>query len=391
MIKTMIKILHIHTLPIISGSGINTFLSMKGIKNDDISMSLACAPGGPLLDLVRDAGMEVITFPQMVQPVAPLKDITAAINLYKHIKKNEYHIVHTHNSKAGFIGRLAAKLAGVPVIIHTVHGFAFHDQEPLWRRILFRNLERRASTWCDRMIFISQPLIDWAFKEKITPPGKTVKIYSGIELGRFQPVSDEEKKQARIRWGIDSDDPVAGIVSKLWDGKGHKVLIKAFKELTKDLKKAKLFIVGEGYLEDELRSYAEEMGISKSIVFTGFESNVSKVMACFDISVLPSFFEGMGRVLLEAMAMKIPVVASNVGGIPDLVKDNKNGILVNPGDPSELAKAMKKLLTNSEMSISMGENGYQRATETFSAESMSEKILSVYKECLKEKGLKLES
>lgn len=387
----MIKILHIHTLPIISGSGINTFLSMKGIKNDDISMTLACAPGGPLLDLVRDEGMEVITFPDMVQPIVPLKDITATINLYRHIKKNRYHIVHTHNSKAGFIGRLAAKLAGVPVIIHTVHGFAFHDQEPLWRRMLFRNLERMASAWCDRMIFISRPLIDWALKEKITPSHKFVKIHSGIELDRFQPVSDGEKKQTKIKLGVNPGDPVAGIVSKLWEGKGHKVLIKAFKELRKDLEKAKLFIVGEGYLEDELRSYAEELGISKSIVFTGFRSNVSEVMACFDISVLPSFFEGMGRVLLEAMAMKIPVIASNVGGIPDLVKNNKNGILVTPGDVSELAEAMKKLLTNSEMSISMGESGYQKATETFSAESMNEKILSVYMECLKEKGLKLES
>ncbi|MFC1839740.1 glycosyltransferase family 4 protein [Thermodesulfobacteriota bacterium] len=387
----MINILHIHTLPVISGSGINTFLSMKGIKNNSASMALACAPGGPLLDLVHDEGMEVITFPDMVQPIAPIKDIAATINLYRYLKKNRYHIVHTHNSKAGFIGRLSAKLAGVPVIIHTVHGFAFHDQEPLWRRMLFRNLERIASKWCDKMIFISGPLIDWALREKITSAGNIVKIYSGIDPDLFQPVSDEEKKQARIKWGINPGDPVAGIVSKLWDGKGHKVLIKAFKELLKDLDKAKLLIVGEGYLEDELRSCAEELGISDSVVFTGFKSNVSEVMACFDISVLPSFFEGMGRVLLEAMAMKIPVVASNVGGIPDLVKNNRNGILVTPGNVSELAKSMKKLLTNPKLLISMGEYGHQRVTETFSARSMSEKILNVYRDCLEEKGLKLGS
>lgn len=385
----MIKVLHIHTLPVISGSGINTFLSMKGIKNDSISMALACAPGGPLLDLVRDEGMEVITFPDLVQPIAPVKDIAATINLYRYLRKNRYHVVHTHNSKAGFVGRLSAKLAGVPVIIHTVHGFAFHDQEPIWRRILFRNLERIASKWCDKMIFISGPLIDWALREKITSAGKFIKIYSGIDPDLFQPVSDEEKEQARIRWGINPGDPVAGIVSKLWDGKGHKVLLKAFKELLKNLDRAKLFIVGEGYMEDELRSYAEELEISGSVVFTGFESNVSKIMACFDISVLPSFFEGMGRVLLEAMAMKIPVVASSVGGIPDLVKNNRNGILVAPGNVSELAGAMKKLLTNPKLSISMGEYGHQRVTETFSARSMSEKILNVYRDCLEEKGLKL--
>ena len=387
----MIKVLHIHTLPVISGSGINTFLSMKGTKSDTMSMALACAPGGPLLDLVRDEGMEVITFPELVQPIAPVKDISAVINLYRYLRKNEYHVVHTHNSKAGFVGRLAARLAGVPVVIHTVHGFAFHSQEPLWRRMLFRNLERIASKWCDKMIFISGPLIDWALREKITSPGKFTKIYSGIDPDLFQPVSDEDKKQAGIRWGINPGDPVAGIVSKLWDGKGHRVLLEAFKELLRDLDRAKLLIVGEGYLENELRTYAEELGISGSVVFTGFESNVSEIMACFDISVLPSFFEGMGRVLLEAMAMKIPVVASNVGGIPDLVKNNRNGILVAPGNVPELAGAMKKLLTNQELSNNMGEYGHQRVTETFSARSMCEKILNVYRDCLNEKGLKLGS
>ena len=187
----MIKVLHIHTLPIISGSGINTFLSMKGTKSDTMSMALACAPGGPLLDLVRDEGMEVITFPDLVQPIAPIKDISAVINLYRYLRKSRYHVVHTHNSKAGFVGRLSAKLAGVPVIIHTVHGFAFHDQEPLWRRILFRNLERMASKWCDKMIFISGPLIDWALREKITSAGKFLKIYSGIDPDLFQPATGD--------------------------------------------------------------------------------------------------------------------------------------------------------------------------------------------------------
>jgi len=389
--EKIVKILHIHTLPIISGSGINTFLSMRDIKNDYIRMSLACAPGGPLLDLVRDEGMEVITFPDMVQRIAPKKDIAATFALYRHLRINKYHIVHTHNSKAGFIGRLSAKLAGVPVIIHTVHGFAFHDQEPLWRQILFRNLEKIASRWCDKMIFISSPLIEWALKEKISAKDKIIKIYSGIDLDRFQPVSDEEKKQARIKLGIKPDGPVAGIVSKLWEGKGHNVLIDAFKEIKKDLNDAKLIIVGEGYLEDELKSYTEELGLKDSVIFTGFRSDVSEVMACFDISVLPSFFEGMGRVLLEAMAMTIPVVASNVGGIPDLVKNNKNGILVPPGDVSELTKAMKKLLTNRSLSISMGKNGHHTVTKEFSAESMNEKILSVYKDCMKMKGLKIGS
>lgn len=383
----MANILHIHTLPVISGSGLNTFLSMKGIKNDSIKIALACAPGGPLLDLVTDEGMEVFRFPNMVQPMNPARDIAAVFDLYRFLKRNRFDIVHTHNSKAGFIGRLSARLARVPVIIHTVHGFSFHDQEPLWRRMLFKNLERAASHWCDKMIFISEPLIDWAIREKITSREKTVKIYSGIDINRFKPASDNEKKSARIGFGIPHNSPVAGIVSKLWDGKGHEMLITAFKEIKKDIRNAKLLIVGEGYLEAGLRSYVNETGLSDSVIFTGFKSDVREVMTCFDISVLPSFFEGMGRVLIEAMAMKIPVVASNVGGIPDIVKNNRNGLLVEPGNIFELSNAIKKLLTNKSMLLSMGENGHRAVKREFTAESMNEKILEVYKSCMKKKGL----
>lgn len=385
----MINVLHIHTLPIISGSGINTFLSMRGINGNVFRVGLACAPGGPLLDLVRAENMEVITFDKLVQPLNPIKDLLITLQLLNYLKKNKYHIVHTHNSKAGFIGRLSARLAGVPVVIHTVHGFAFHDQEPLWRRALFRNLERMASRWSDRMIFISQPLIDWALREKICKKDRIVKIYSGIDLHRFLPVTDDEKIRIRKKWDIGHDVPVIGIISKLWEGKGHQVLIKAFKEIKKDIREARLIIVGEGYLEDSLRRYVKSIGMEDSVLFTGFQSDVSEILACFDMAVLPSFFEGMGRVLLEAMAMEKPVVASNVGGIPDLVKDGINGLLTNPGDVEELAHALKKILNNRSLALKMGKEGRKMVTLQFSAETMVNSLSHIYLEHLKKKGIQV--
>ena len=190
----MIKVLHIHTLPIVSGSGINTFLSMQGMDKTLYEVELACAPGGRLIPLVQENHMKVRPFKNMVQPLHPLKDTLTLLDLTAFFKRNAYHIVHTHNSKAGFLGRLAAKLAGVPVIVHTVHGFAFHDEEPLWRQVLFRNLERLGSHWCDKVIFISQPLIEWASKDHIVGEEKIEKIYSGIQLDQFCPVKSEDKK-----------------------------------------------------------------------------------------------------------------------------------------------------------------------------------------------------
>ena len=383
----MIRILHIHTLPIVSGSGINTFLSMQGMDKTLYEVDLACAPGGRLISLVEENHMEVRTFKNMVQPLRPFKDTLALIDLTAFLRKNPYHIVHTHNSKAGFLGRLAARLAGVPVIVHTVHGFAFHDQEPLWRQMLFRNLERLASRWSDRMIFISQPLIDWALKDHIVGEDKITKIYSGIQLDKFHPVKSEEKDQIRSKWSLQKEEAVVGIVSKLWEGKGHTVLIEAFKLLKEKIKDAKLVIVGEGYLYDELFRRVGNNGLRDSVLFTGFQMDVSEIIATFDVAVLPSFFEGMGRVILEAMAMEKPIVASRVGGIPDLIDQGINGLLVRPGDARELADALERVLSDNGLAKRLGREGRKRIKDQFSADVMVRSIEELYRELLARKGI----
>ena len=354
---------------------------------------LACAPNGRLIDLVQSHGMPVHLFKNLVQPLHPIRDILVLFQLIHFLKQNSFHIVHTHNSKAGFIGRLAAKWAQIPVIVHTVHGFAFHDQESFWRRMLFRHLERVAVSWCDKMIFISQPLIDWALAKgviKAKDKSKIVKIYSGIELERFQPVRARQKNELRKTWGLKPDDLVIGIVSKLWEGKGHRILIRAFQTVQKQIKNAKLVIVGEGYLDKELKSLVQEYDLNKSVLFTGFQMDVSQIMAVFDVAVLPSSFEGMGRVLVEAMAMEKPVIASRVGGILDLVEHGSQGLLVEPGKTEPLQAALVKLLTDPVLARQMGKAGRQKALAQFSSQTMVQSIQKVYLDLLKQKEMCLE-
>lgn len=384
---TKFKVLHIHTLPVVSGSGINTYLTMRGVDRRTYESELACAPGGRLIDLVQKNSLKVTTFEHMVQPLHPVKDMRTLLELVLFLKKNPYHLVHTHNSKGGFLGRLAAKLAGVPAIVHTVHGFAFHDQEPPWRKSLFRNMERLAARWCDKMIFISRPLIEWALRERVVSGGKIVKIYSGIELDRFQPRSPEARKRIREKWGLGRDGPVIGIVSKLWEGKGHEVLIEAVGLIKRELENVRLVIVGEGYLLDRLVQRVEAVNMRESVLFTGFQMDVQEILSTFDVAVLPSFFEGMGRVLLEAMAMEKPVVASRVGGIPDLVAHGVNGLLVQPGDVQGLACALKKILLDKGLAEKMGKEGRKRIRDQFSSDVMVRSIEEVYKELLARKGL----
>ena len=154
---------------------------MRGLDKSKYHVELACAPNGRLIDVVRKNGMPVRTFRYLVQQMHPIKDLITIVKLSLFLKKNPFHIIHTHNSKAGFIGRLAGKISRTPIIVHTVHGFAFHDQETKWARRLILNIERLAARWCDIMIFISQPLIDWALRDHVvTGSKKIIKIYSGI-------------------------------------------------------------------------------------------------------------------------------------------------------------------------------------------------------------------
>jgi glycosyltransferase involved in cell wall biosynthesis len=241
------------------------------------------------------------------------------------------------------------------------------------------------------MIFISQPLVDWALEEKIGCTGKMARIYSGIEMDRFHPMSEDEKKNLKRKWGLHEQDDVIGIVSKLWEGKGHALLIRAFKEIRREKPQARLVIVGEGYLTESLKDLVTQLELSGAVIFTGFIEDVPQILATFDVAVLPSYFEGMGRVLLEAMAMEKPVVGTAVGGIPDLIEQGLNGYLVSPGSEKELAAAVLKILDDKNLALQMGQAGRRKMTDPFSAESMVQSIENVYRELLKKKGICLDS
>jgi len=382
-----IKVLHVHTLPVVSGSGINTYLTMKRTPADRFEVSLACAPGGMLNHIVRGNGMVVHEVRNMVQPLQPMKDLRALFELVRILRREEISIVHTHNSKAGFLGRLAGRIAGTPVVIHTVHGFAFHDSEPWTRRILFKSLERLAARWADHMIYISQPMIDWAEREGILNEGGYSKIYSGIDLEAFRKYGHAEEGRLRCELGLGMKDRVIGFVSKLWEGKGHTVALKAMVSVLKACPEAKLLLVGEGALEPSLRELAREYGIEESVIFAGFKTKIAEITALCDFCILPSFYEGMGRVLLEAGASGKAVVATRVGGIPDVVVHGETGFLIPPGEPFALAEAMIRLLTDAELCRRMGENARRRIGEKFDANTMVAEIVAVYDTCLAQKGI----
>lgn len=377
-----IKILHVHTLPVISGSGINTYLTMVGLDRHKFEVEFACAPGGRLVDKAIEAGIKFQPVNNFVQAINPLKDLAALFELISIIRKERYTIVHTHNSKAGFIGRLAAKITRTPIIVHTIHGFSFHEFETSLRKNLFLFLERMAAPWADKLITISEYLRTWGLKELVGKEQQYVTIYSGIEIDKFNNVETYTEKTKR-ELGIKPHEKVIGLVAKLWEGKGHEIALKAFS----DIHNAKLVIVGDGYLKQKLEKLTDELGMKEKVVFTGFREDVPELISIFDIQILPSFFEGMGRVILEGMAAGKPVIATRVGGIVDLVEDSVNGLLIEPNNVEALRQTMIKLLDDAGLRKMMGEAGRLKVTDKFTAEVMVRQIQQVYEELLNSKGI----
>ena len=379
------RVLHIHTLPVISGSGIHTLITMRGLKGRGYEVEFACAPGGALIDEVIKAGIPFHPIRFSARKINIFADGYALVELVWLTRRLKCTIIHTHNSKAGFLGRLAGVLTGVPVIAHTVHGFAFHDFEKPALRKLFIILERLASRFADKLIVVSTPLKEWGLRLKVGSKEKYVVIHDGIEIERFNIKIDPV--QVKQKLGIQRGNLVVGTVAKLWQGKGHHIILEAAPAIIKATSNVRFIFVGDGYLRAELEKAVEEKGLKNYVIFTGFRADIPEITAIFDLAVLASFFEGLGRVLLEAMVLGKPVVASRVGGIPEVVIEGVNGFLVSPDDPQALARQIVKLLKDEDLRRRMGQAGKRMIDERFSAKRMVGDIVNVYEELLKTKGI----
>ena len=359
-------VLHVHTLPWVSGSGINTFLSMKLIDRERYAPALACRPGGRLEALVREHGFPFHPLAHMRAELNPVEDALAVwelVSLYLRLKPA---VVHTHNSKAGFLGRLAATFLPRIKVVHTVHGFAFHERERRWRRELFRALEQLAFPWADAHIAISPALAAWAEREGVGRAADYDVIWSGIEIERF---AGADREMGRRALGLKPDTVAVGIVAKLWEGKGHAFLIESLRPILGE--KLKLVFIGEGPIEPRLRALANE-----HVIFAGYHADPTHVTAALDIAALPSEFEGMGRVLLEAQAAGVPALANRVGGMVDIVTDG--GMLLPAGDGGAWRDAVRALAADQARRRAMGQAGQRFVGERFSARAMAAAIGKVY-------------
>jgi glycosyltransferase involved in cell wall biosynthesis len=379
-----IKILHIHTRAIVGGSGTNTLLTLAGLPKDKFLPVLGCGSEGPLVNEALKKNLEVKIIPHLKNQINILDDFIALFEIIGLIKKERFAIVHTHNSKAGILGRIAARICRVPIVVHTVHSCVFKYPNLNWfQKTFFLWLEKLTAKMSDKLITISEPLKEEFIKARVERAEKFTTIYSGIEVDKFNlPVDLKNKKQAL---GISDNCFVVGTVSRLDEGKGHEFLIRAMPQVLGKIKDIVFVFVGEGLIRNELEALAKQLKVREKIIFTGLREDVPEILKVFDIFCLASLYEGMARVILEAQAAGIPVIATKVGGIPDIVIENKTAILVKAKDPGSLAEAIIKLAEDASLRASMYQSAKEFVGFKFSAEKMVSDIIKVYEQLQKEK------
>ncbi len=331
------------------------------------------------------AGVRRKMLPSLTRELHPIKDLVALWTLVRLFRRERPAIVHTHTSKAGALGRLAAWMARVPVLVHTPHGHVYYGHFGPFLSRLFLQVERALAHITTAMIALTGAERDEHLARGVGCRDTFAVIPSGIDVERFRRVSvgaGHRPAGATYQEGA----CVIGSVGWLTPVKGHHVLVEALARLKPRYPKTHVLLVGSGGLRDELKQLAARLGVASSVDLLDMRTDVPECLGAMHCFVLPSLNEGMGRALVEAMAAARPVVASRVGGIPAIVEDRRTGLLVPPGDADALAAAIAELIDRPDWARTLALAARDRIGAAFSVSAMLHAVEAVYDEALKRAG-----
>lgn len=328
----------------------------------------------------------ITIIPQLKRDISLFRDIPAFIRLYILFRKEKFDLVHTHTAKAGALARLAAHLAGIPVIIHTPHGHNFYGYFNAVASWIITCIEKMLTCMTDKIMVLTELEKRDYIRYGVATEEKLILIYQGLELEKFSP-GQKDTAKLKESLGIGSEENVVGFIGRLETIKGPEYFVEAAKLILKKRKNTKFILVGEGSLRNALEARVSAWGLKDKIKFSGWREDIPEIMSVLDLLVLPSLNEAVGIVLIEAQAQGVPVVASSVGGIPEIVKSQETGILVPPKDVSGLAAAILAILDNPDKRQAMSESARTWAGDRFKAEKMCEKISWLYTQILKDKNV----
>ncbi len=383
-----IKVFHIITVSSsLKGLMLNQLVALQKAGYE---LTGVASPGPELRD-VEAAGIRCIALP-IARDLAPLPDLRTLWQLYWLLRRERPTIVHTHLAKAALLGQIAARLAGVPIILNTIHGYHFHEQMSAPKRRFYMALEKFVTRFSDRVLSQNREDVQTALAAGIGSPAKMIHIGNGIELARFAPaqLEDAAVQAKRAELAIPADAPVVGFVGRLAARrKGFLDFLAAGARLAEQLPNVHFLIAGEtdhGKPDAVEPAAAAAYGIADRCHFIGFQPNneMPLIYAMMNVLLLPSPYEGIPRAIMEAAAMGVPVVATDVRGNREAVVDGDNGHLVPHGDVNALARAALAILTDRESAVRMSEAGRELARRTFDEQLVFAQIQTIYAELLQE-------
>ncbi|MFQ6104187.1 MAG: glycosyltransferase family 4 protein [Candidatus Glassbacteria bacterium] len=349
-----------------------TALKTKGLEVQLLS------PPGRYKKLLEERGF-IVTYLPISRKINIFHDVLSIIRLTRFIKKNGFQIVHTHTGKGGFVGRLSAWLAGVPVILHTIHGFSFYEGQNWYSYHLAKLSEWVCGMISYRVFFQNREDFQEVKRSRLISPSKARYIGNGVNIQHIMNEGRMGKmRNFREELQLDRSSRVIGFFARLEAIKRHEFFLRAFPAVVKKLPNTVCLIAGEGPLEGRLRSLTQKLKIDRNVRFLGFRDDAKQLITACDLIVLPSYREGIPRILLEAMINEKAVVTTDVKGNREVVDNYRNGILVSPHDYNLFSRIMIDLLKDGIMREKMGKSGRKKVLREFDERRVIIRLLREY-------------
>jgi glycosyltransferase involved in cell wall biosynthesis len=326
--------------------------------------------------------------PELGRRISPLSDLVTVCKLVPTLRRQRPHIVETHTAKAGFVGRLAARLTGVPVVLHVLHGHVFYGYFGRLQTRAYITTERLMARLSDRIVTISESQRhDIAHVYRIAPANKVFVVPLGFDLNAFVKAKETAKARFRALCGLSADAPLVGFVGRLTSVKNPALFVHAARRVLEETPEAHFCVVGDGELRQDVERQVAALGIADRVHLAGWQRDMPAVYAALDVLVLTSLNEGTPVTAIEALAAGVPVVATDVGGVADVVRDKETGFLVPPGDAGALARSVSALLSDTGRGHAMAQAGQQDVLARFGRDRLIADMEELYLSLLKEKRI----